>query len=79
VNRFTYLSATNALDAFDIFDLSNKFISCVKIGCPLKFVPLAMLVILICVGTVKVNLLGELPKGVPLHFSEYFLPDTNDF
>ncbi len=37
-----------------------------------------MLVILICVATVKVNLLGELPKGVPLHFSEYFLPDTNE-
>jgi len=25
VNRFTYLSAPNALEAFDIFDLSNKF------------------------------------------------------
>jgi hypothetical protein len=36
-----------------------------------------MLVILICVVTVKINLLGELPKGVPLHFSEYFLPNTS--
>jgi hypothetical protein len=72
VNRFTYLSAPNALDAFDIFDLSSKFNSCVKIGCPLKFVPLPMSVILICVVTIKVNLLGELPKGIPLHFSVSF-------
>ncbi|MEA5046513.1 MAG: hypothetical protein VB075_18330, partial [Petrimonas sp.] len=34
-------------------------------GCPLKFVPLPMLVILICVATVKVNLLGNYRKGFP--------------
>jgi hypothetical protein len=37
-----------------------------------------MSVIFFCFATIKVNLLGELPKGVPLHFSVYFLPDTNE-